>query len=102
MNKAEEARNAKIAAMDDAVLLVLVTASPRDEAIRAEEWKAFAEMAADLRSGARKKLSPRQRAWAEEAARKVMPFDLKDVPVGRPVPVPAVLQNLPKKPPGRV
>jgi hypothetical protein len=100
MSTADDKRSAKIRAMDDASLLSLVIAS-RDESIHAAEFQAFVAMSAAIREGLRRGLSERQRAWVEEAARKVLPYDLKDVPVGKPVPVPAVLQNLPKKPPGR-
>lgn len=46
-------------------------------------------------------LSLKQRAWAHEVWQRLRPIDVAKVPRGREVATPAVLRNLPKKPPGR-
>jgi len=98
MNRAEQKRDARIAWLDDVELLEKVLA---EEEVTGEARVAFAKRAAEIRSGARRCLSKRERAWAEDTLKKYMPIRAADVPKGRPVETPAVLQNLPKKPPQR-
>lgn len=96
MNNAERRRDNRIAGMPDLELLNWVCSPAFAEDVTADEYSSFANMRT-----ARRRLMPRQRAWVEEVARRVVPFDSKDAPRGREVAVPAVLQNLPKSPPGR-
>jgi hypothetical protein len=96
MNDAERRRNVRIRAMSDEDLLNLVCASDFREDVTSGEYAAFANMRANQET-----LTLKQRAWAEEVARRVVPFDARDVPRGREVETPAVLRNLPKSPPGR-
>jgi hypothetical protein len=98
MNYAEQRRNVRISAMADHDLLTLLLA---DDEVTSEEHQAFADMSGWLRSGERSCLSKKQRSWAEEVARRIVPFDSTEVPRGREVQTPSVLQNLPKAPPGR-
>jgi hypothetical protein len=100
MNAAEAARDARIASLSDAALLTEVLGKARDEALTASEYDRFKEMALLVRERSWV-LTTRQRAWLEEAARKVLPLDSALVPRGREVPTPEVLKKLPLKPPGR-
>jgi hypothetical protein len=93
MNNAEQRRNVRIAAMTDLELLELF----RDADIGPGEYVAFANMRAEGR-----RLTSKQRAWAEEVARRITPIRASEAPRGAEVPTPAVLQNLPKKPPRRI
>lgn len=95
MNAAEVKRNERIAKMSDRDLLNTVLEAALED-ISDAEMAAFADMLAKGQS-----LSQKQRAWAESAARRVIPVSSGDVPRGRPVETPAVLRNLPKAPPGR-
>lgn len=97
MNRAEEIRNAEIANLDDVALLRrIVSAGCGSEEVSDVEFKAFTDMIAQAR-----RLSERQRAWAEEVVRRITPIRAADVPRGREVEPPAVLRDLPKTPPGR-
>ncbi len=74
--------------------------APANEAERsAGESQAFGEMLSLMESGERHVLSDKQRRWALEVAARLRPVRAADVPRGREVPTPPVLQNLPKKPP---
>jgi hypothetical protein len=91
---------------DIALLKDLVASDLRDY-----EWSAFRDMLAALEEsgeGTFATLTDAQRAWASEVAERVgCSPDYANlvssgrVPRGREVPTPPVLQNLPKKPPGR-
>lgn len=103
MNNAERRRDLKIRAMTDLDLLAMLIA---DGDVTSEEGAAFASMRVALCNhfgeSVRCSLSTKQRAWAEDVARRVMPLDSKDVPRGREVVKPSVLRGcLPKKPPRR-
>jgi len=105
MNTAEDRRNERIAKMGDLDLLNLLIADATD-GVRPEDRAAFADMrgaVADVfgESITGRRLSKKQRAWAEEAARRVVPVRAEDAPRGREVLSPDVLKNLPKAPPGR-
>lgn len=95
MNNAETRRNLRIGAMTDLQLLGLILSDVHD--LTPGEYVAFVNM----RNHLREFLSKKEREWAEEVARRVMPYDSKDAPRGREVPLPDVLRNLPKSPPGR-
>lgn len=97
MNRAEEIRNAEIAKLDDWTLLRRIV-EPRDEDVSDGEFNAFVDM---LEAIGERRLSARQRAWAEEVARRITPIRAADVPRGQKVETPAVLRDLPKLPPGR-
>jgi len=96
----------------DEEMLRAILDSEREPELHESEREAFPRMLEELRSGARKHLSPRQREWvmqcyqrlgleADEAAENLV--SAGKVPIGRPVIMPAVLdsKNLPKRPPGR-
>jgi hypothetical protein len=74
--------------------------------LREDLKEAFSDMRHGLQTGARLSLSVRQRQWASEVLESFEPsyenaVSNGKVPRGREVPTPAVLQNLPKYPPGR-
>lgn len=98
MNLAEQRRNIRIAALSDLDLLDEILNSTD---LDIKEHIAFTNMRSQLRTQRHAQLSRKQREWAEEAARRCVPIDAKDVPRGRTVVTPVVLQNLPKRPPGR-
>ena len=101
MNFAEQRRNVRIAAMTDRELLELLC---RDDDVRPDEYAILASMRAQVLNHLGEQdghLSKKQRAWAEDVARRVVPLDAREVPRGRPVETPSVLQNLPKRPPPR-
>lgn len=100
MNQAEEIRNEAIRKLSDVDLLDRVL-SDRSGDVSTAERKAFQEMRGAIVLEERTALSKRQRAWTEEACRRIMPINAADVPRGREVATPHVLQNLPMKPPGR-
>jgi len=102
MNEAEARRDERISRLRDPDLLELVVGRSRDEQLSPEEYAAFVKMLGDLRLGERACLSRRQRVWVEGAARRITPIRAEDAPRGREVPTPAVLRNLPKRPPRRV
>lgn len=93
---------AEIAALTDEALLKRAVDS--DE-IESDEKAAFIDMRANfldhLGEPTDWRLSRKQRRWVEEAVLRVTPVLAADVPRGREVKTPAVLQNLPKKPPPR-
>lgn len=95
---AEADREERIKAMsdDDALAFCL-----GDDTLSDRERSVFEDMSDRLDRGFISCLSKAQRAWVEDALRRIVPLDSKLVPVGRPVVTPAVLLNLPKKPPGR-
>jgi hypothetical protein len=98
MNNAEQRRNVRIAAMADLDLLDLVIG---DAETTSDERTTFMNMRADIRGG-RSCLSRKQRAWAEEVARRVTPLRAEEAPRGREVlPAPVLRNPLPKKPPAR-
>lgn len=78
------------------------------EEITEAEREAFTEMLAMLDAG-RRTLSERQRSWVREVGKRagadvdnVMErWKRGEIPRGREVETPAVLRNLPMKPPGR-
>jgi hypothetical protein len=101
LNFAEQRRNVRIAAMTDRELLELLC---RDDDVRPDEYAILASMRAQVLNHLGEQdghLSKKQRAWAEDVARRVVPLDAREVPRGRPVETPSVLQNLPKRPPPR-
>jgi hypothetical protein len=101
VNFAEQRRNVRIAAMTDRELLELLC---RDDDVRPDEYAILASMRAQVLNHLGEQdghLSKKQRAWAEDVARRVVPLDAREVPRGRPVETPSVLQNLPKRPPPR-
>jgi hypothetical protein len=105
MNDAEAKRDKRIARMTDHDLLNLLLADATG-GVRPDEHKAFGEMrrwvADDLGAPiVGRVLSTKQRTWVEEAARRIVPVDSRDVPKGKPVEKPEVLKNLPLAPPGR-
>ncbi len=105
MNIAEEKRDLRIARMTDLDLLNVLLAD-QTGGVRPDERKAFEDMhrwVADSLGTpiVGRRLKPKQRTWAEEAARRIVPIDSRDVPRGKPVETPAALKNLPKAPPGR-
>jgi hypothetical protein len=70
--------------------------------------RAFRDMLAHLEAGRQPELTAAQRKWAKNVAEKVLGevhyenlISSGKAPRGREVPLPAVLQNLPKKPPPR-
>ena len=75
------------------------------EEITDYERDAFSDMLDGLNTN-RSVLSDKQRQWAKEVYEKFVPayenlVSEGRVPLGKPVPTPAVLLNLPKKPPTR-
>ena len=87
--------------MTDIELLTLLIA---DTDLPEYERSAFADMRVQITDTVGEpdaRLSKKQRAWAEEAARRVVPLRAEDVPRGKEVETPEVLRNLPTKPPGR-
>jgi hypothetical protein len=97
MQEAEKKRLARIAALSDRALLWELIAN--DHELTSQEREAFRDMDDSLDKG--RKLSPKQRTWAESAAKRFFPLLAGEVPKGKPVVAPAVLLNLPKHPPGR-
>jgi hypothetical protein len=105
VNEAEKKRDARIARWSDTDLLRHVLHDTTGDA-RTDEKAIFQDMLNRLCSapgveGHQSCLSTKQRSWAEEVARRITPIRAADAPVGRAVETPAVLQNLPKSPPGR-
>lgn len=79
-----------------------------DSELRPDEREAFSTMLDELVGPQGFPcLTPSRRRWAREVAARVRPGAYENlvssgrVPRGREVPTPAVLQHLPKKPPGR-
>jgi hypothetical protein len=75
------------------------------------ELDAFGDMLDAVSRGRKSQLTDKQRAWLERAADRLDvaytprgtctdPLTAAQVPVGRPVPTPRVLRDLPKRPPG--
>lgn len=94
MNRAEEARDARIARLSDRDLLLAIT---RDDDVTSDEKERFWDMRLRLAyEGA--VLSKKQRSFAEEVLRRVTPILAADAPRGREVPTPAALQHLPERP----
>jgi len=109
MNEGERKRDARIAGWSDVDLLRTIL-HDTTEAVSKGEHDAFQDMLnglcalqghEHLSEGARVYLSKKQRTWAEEVARRVVPVRAADVPQGEPVITPDVLRRLPKAPPGR-
>lgn len=77
--------------------------------LRDEELGAFEDMLDAVQRGRRAQLSDAQRAWAERVADRLgasyspraagQTYSSGAVPDGRPVPTPAALRDLPKRPP---
>lgn len=101
MNDAARRRDARIVAMTDVDLLEALVEGPCDGDVSADETGMLIDMLARLTAGERYGLSTKQRAFAEDILRRVMPLRAADAPRGREVETPAVLRNLPKSPPGR-
>lgn len=103
MNFAEQQRNRRIAQLSDLALLRLIVEGDHGEDVSAAELPMFIDWLAQLTSpgSTHARLSSSQREHAREVARRILPLDAKQVPRGQEVPTPAVLQNLPKKPPRR-
>ena len=99
VNTAERLRDERITKLSDTMLLRALVTEPRDADVTDEEFAAFVDMLLYVKSGSL--LTRKQRAWAEEVARRITPVRAAEAPKGREVPTPAVLQNLPLKPPGR-
>ena len=99
MNFAERRRDLHISAMLDLELLDMLCGDPE---LEVSEWRAFRNMRAEIRTGSYKRLSLKQRAWAEDVARRITPIKASDVPKGAEVETPEVLRNLPKEPPRRI
>ena len=95
---AEKKRDQRIAWLDDLALLEELL---KEESVIGEARCVFETRHREIRNGVRACLSRRERAWAEETARKFMPMRAEDAPRGKEVPTPEVLKNLPKKPPPR-
>ena len=93
-----DARTEKIAKMTDRAIVVLLL---REESLSDGARKAFSEMLAWLDRGEGRGLSVKQREWVESALLEYTPIAAADVPRGREVETPAVLKNLPTKPPRR-
>lgn len=79
-----------------------------DQPLRDVERRAFTDMAAWLKFNPRRELSEKQRSWIGKTYERVIgtPYyenlvSTGKAPRGREVETPVVLQNLPKKPPGR-
>jgi hypothetical protein len=102
MNSGEQARDARIKALDDVALLGQLSADAADAELNDVECGMVADMYAQAREGRR--LTKKQRGWAEDIARRVFPILASDVPKGNRVETPVLLRraNLPMKPPGRV
>lgn len=74
-----------------------------DDEIRPNEYDAFSDMLEGLQEDW-PKLTDKQRDWATAVAERIgcaPPISADDVPRGKEVPTPSVLQNLPKSPPRR-
>lgn len=85
---------------EDIADLRLVLDEKNAPEVSERERVAFREMLSYLlRSHVMTSLSRKQRAWVKEVVERVKP--LAGYPRGREVHTPAVLQNLPLKPPGR-
>jgi hypothetical protein len=93
-----DARTEKIAKMTDRAIVVLLL---REESLSDGARKAFSEMLTWLDRGEGRGLSVKQREWVEGALLEYTPIAATDVPRGREVETPAVLKNLPTKPPRR-
>ena len=93
-----DARTEKIAKMTDRAIVVLLL---REESLSDGARKAFSEMLAWIDRGEGRGLSVKQREWVESALLEYTPIAATDVPRGREVETPAVLKNLPTKPPRR-
>ena len=93
-----DARTEKIAKMTDRAIVLLLL---QEESLSDGARKAFSEMLAWLDRGEGRGLSVKQREWVESALLEYTPMSAADVPRGREVAIPAVLRNLPKKPPRR-
>lgn len=94
---AEKLRDERIAKLTDLELLRVLAKAADDGELTEVECSMCADYFAVVRSGRALK---KGRPWAEQVARRVMPLKAAEVPQGRHVPTPAVLLNLPKKPPG--
>ncbi len=86
-----------------------VIASEAFDTLDAKTREAFPRMLEDIESGRFRTLTERQRDWVD-GVRARLELDAGDaenlfssglVPIGAPVETPAVLRNLPKKPPVR-
>jgi hypothetical protein len=102
MNNAERLRDARIANMTDVGILEWLI---NDADVSTDERARFVDMRAELARWAALHggscLTKKQRAFAEEVARRVVPIDTREVPRGKEVETPAVLRDLPKSPPRR-
>lgn len=79
---------------------------PEVEHLTDDEHEAFASMLENCRKHEARRLSLKQRNWAQQVARRVDldtvdPATRKPVPRGKEVPLAPVLQHLPKRPPSR-
>ena len=92
MNGAADKIAREVAALSDIDLLKRVLGATGDDVTIAER-DAFRDMLALILAGDREWLSKKQRSWAEEVARRIAPILAADVPRGREVPTPAVLQK---------
>jgi len=99
MNSGEQARDARIAALDDLTLMQKLRTDIADMELNDVECGMVEDMYLQARGGRR--LTKKQRGWSEDIARRVMPIFASDVPKGKHVETPAVLKNLPLKPPCR-
>ncbi len=102
MNYAEQRRNVRIAGMDDLELVEIVIKDSDSNAVEVAMASSMRAQITDVFGEPRGCLTKKQRAWAEEIARRVTPISANDVPKGLPVDKPAVLQKLPMKPPRRI
>jgi hypothetical protein len=93
-----DARTEKIAKMTDKAIVALLLKEELSEGARI----AFLEMNSWLAQGEGRGLSIKQREWVESALLEYMPLNASDVPRGKEVETPAVLKNLPLKPPKRL
>jgi hypothetical protein len=105
MNVAEEKRDKRIARMFDLDLLNVLLADTTGD-IKPTERAMFEDMKRWVADGLGEPitgrcLSTKQRSVAEDAAKRIVPIDVRDVPKGKEVPTPSVLKNLPKSPPKR-
>ncbi len=77
-----------------------------EESVPAESFEAFRDMLVKLEGGRADELTSKQLEWVGRTCERLdipllPPITAADVPRGAEVPLAPVLQNLPKRPPGR-
>jgi hypothetical protein len=106
MNTAQDKLRARLEKLTDHDVLELLVENSAIHDLSDGERAAFANMRANLFDSfgeaiRGRTLSTKQRRWALDVLERVTPISASDVPRGKEVLTPAVLKNLPKKPPGR-